>query len=207
MLRVVTPPTIEPLTLQEAKAFLQVTHEFEDAEIAQQIKAARQWVERRTWRQLLPATLELSLDRFPRERVVYLPRPRLVSLEGVSYFDSSGEASVLDVDRIEVDVRHEPGRVRIDSAGWPAAADRLGGVRFTYSAGWTLAELPQDLVMAIKLLLSSWYDNRQDTAARVAMDAKTVQAAERLLGPYRVAVPDSLPYLVGTHEALDSEGL
>lgn len=207
MLRVVTAPAIEPMTLQEAKAYLQVSHEFEDAEITRQIKAARQWVERRTWRQLLPATLELSLDRFPRERVVFLPRPRLVSLESVSYFNLSGEASVLDVARIEVDVRHEPGRVRIDSAGWPVAADRLGGVRFTYQAGWTLSDLPQDLVMAMKLLLSSWYDNRQDPAARVAIDTKVTEAAERLLKPYRVAVPDSLPYLIGTHEALEAESL
>jgi uncharacterized phiE125 gp8 family phage protein len=199
MLLVVTPPAAESLSLADAKAHLQVTHDFEDGIISRLIVAARRWVESRCWRTLLLSTWELTLDRFPNEREIYLPRPRLVTVVSVNYTDPTGEASVLDVGRIRLDTAHEPGRMRIDAAGWPAThADYFANVRIRFTAGWAVEEVPAELVLAQLLLISTWYDNRrlEDLAANV------VVAAEQLIAPYRVQCPRSLPYLAGTRDAL-----
>jgi hypothetical protein len=48
MLRVITPATVEPVTLAEAKAHVYVTHDADDALIQAFITAARETVERQT---------------------------------------------------------------------------------------------------------------------------------------------------------------
>jgi uncharacterized phiE125 gp8 family phage protein len=202
MLQLITPPAREPLTLAEARSYLQVTHESEDAEIQGQVIAARRWVESRTWRTLMQSTWELVLDRFPNERVIFLPRPRLISVESITYLDATGASVSLSLSRVEVDTSHEPGRIRIDQGGWPAAGDRLAAVRIRYVAGWaTLAQLPQELLQACKVLIHSGFDNR------AGYEPRSIQTAERLIAPYRVNVPNSLPYLLGTFGDLEAAGL
>lgn len=203
MIQLVTPPNREVLTVDEAKRFLQVTHNQQDLEIQAQLAAARRWVEARTWRTLLPSTLRLTLDRFPMGQVIYLPRPRLVSLSSITYHNTIGGESTIDSGRVVVDVSHEPGRLQIDAAGWPETADRLAAVRIEYVAGWEASEVPEDLVLAVKLLVGSWFDNRH--AGGWTRDA--IHAAENLVQPHRVVVPYAIPYLLGKVEDLEADGL
>lgn len=137
-LSVVTAPTEEPITLAEAKAQLRVTHAHEDALITDLITAAREIIEQRTWRQLITATLMLRLDRFPAGREIILPRPRLVSVASIQYL-SSGVWVTLDAGRYTVDPQSEPGRVSVDSAGWPTADETLNAVRIQFTAGYGAA--------------------------------------------------------------------
>lgn len=64
-LAIVTPPTTEPLTLQEARDHLRVDSTESDALIGGYLSAARAKAESYQRRQLMPATLRLSLDHFP----------------------------------------------------------------------------------------------------------------------------------------------
>ncbi len=62
-----TPPTAEPVSLEEAKRHLRVDGNDEDVDILGLITAAREQAERHTRRQLLTATWDLKLDRFPAD--------------------------------------------------------------------------------------------------------------------------------------------
>ena len=203
MIQLVTPPNREVLTVAEAKLYLQVTHNAQDLEIQAQLAAARRWIEARTWRTLLPSTLRLTLDRFPMSRVIYLPRPRLISVTSITYHNTSGGESAVDLGRVVVDASSEPARLQIDENDWPETADRLAAVRIEYVAGWQASEIPEDLVLAVKLLLGSWYDNRH--AGGWTRQAQL--AAENLVQPHRCVVPHAIPSLLGKVEDLDAESL
>jgi hypothetical protein len=65
-LKVVTPPSMLPVTLKETKRHLRITHSAEDAHISDLIKAATSWAERETRRRLISQVVTFSMDRFPR---------------------------------------------------------------------------------------------------------------------------------------------
>ena len=61
----VTPPAVEPLTLQEAKDHLRVDHTDDDSLIDPMIKTARMYAEGKTRRALITQTWDWLLDSFP----------------------------------------------------------------------------------------------------------------------------------------------
>ena len=200
-LLIVTPPQSEPLTRAEAKLQTRVTHAHEDDLFDALIVTAREWVEQRTWRQLITATLQLRMDRFPvargnSGREILLPRPRLVSVTSIQYL-SGGSWATLDADRYEVDTTSEPGRVRIDDTGWPDIDDALGAVRMQFVAGYgSAADVPGPLKSAMRLLISGLYNFRDQ------LPDKTEESAGNLIAGYCLRHLGEIPYLVGTNEAL-----
>ncbi len=62
---VVTPPTAEPITLDQAKEHCRIDGTEQDNTIRSYIAAARGYVETFTRRTLMPQTLRLKLDYFP----------------------------------------------------------------------------------------------------------------------------------------------
>jgi uncharacterized phiE125 gp8 family phage protein len=112
-----TPPTIEPVTLEQCYAHLRLTPDDsprthpDDAMLLRQIKTARQDVENRTRRALvkqkLRAILGQSDDCWPwptiyrswwggQPRGLDLPKPPLLSVVEVSYYDASGALVIVD---------------------------------------------------------------------------------------------------------------
>lgn len=67
-LQVVTAASGYPITVQDAKRQLRITHSYEDAHIQELIAAATSWAQNETRRHFLTATVRLSFDRFPIRR-------------------------------------------------------------------------------------------------------------------------------------------
>lgn len=63
--KIVTPASLTPITLADAKGQLRVTHSAEDAHIQNLIKAATNWAQTETRRFLLSTDVRLNMDRFP----------------------------------------------------------------------------------------------------------------------------------------------
>ena len=61
----ITPPSIEPVTLEEAKLQLRVDSDFDDSLICDAIQAAREDCEGETHRAFITQTWQLILDHFP----------------------------------------------------------------------------------------------------------------------------------------------
>jgi uncharacterized phiE125 gp8 family phage protein len=166
-LTTVTPPTAEPLLLQEAKDHLRVDSDDENAEIARLIQAARVDAEGFLNRRIARATLRLKLDQFPgayrsgycrdgltpwiRSGVdaIRPPSPPLVSVTSITYVDTNGDTQTLDADAYRVDSDSEPGRITpAYGTCWPATRCETNAVTITYIAGYatTAEELAPDQV-------------------------------------------------------------
>jgi uncharacterized phiE125 gp8 family phage protein len=153
-------PAAEPLSLLEAKAFLRIAHDDDDALIAALIAAARGQIEALTRRALLVQTWRIVLDCWPKDGRV---NPRIGPLRAVSaarVFDSGNSAHALDVQRFVVDAARDA----IAAPCWslPPPGRDVAGIELDIEVGFgaLATDVPEPLRQAIRLLLAHWYDNR-----------------------------------------------
>jgi uncharacterized phiE125 gp8 family phage protein len=161
-----TAPTSEPLTLTEVKNHLRIDNTDSDDELTLLLAAARSHVETRTNRQLMQATYELTLDRWPSSGVLTLRMPPLSSVTSVVYYDENGSSQTFSSDNYHVDTATEPGRVVLeDGESWPNLDIRPAAVTVTYIAGQASSDdVPDAAKLATLQLLAHWFENREAVA-------------------------------------------
>lgn len=195
-LRLITVPSVEPVTLTEAKAHLRVDHTADDTLISAYIAAARTDCEEWTARAFVTQTWELVLDEFPVDEIM-LPRPPLQSVTSIKYDDGNGIEQTLAVDQYTVDNVSQPGWVVPVLSGWPSSTfEGINSVRIRYVAGYLNADSPADLTAnipqsiksAILLQVGRLYENREDVVVGTNAMALPIGACEYLLRPFRVAL-------------------
>ena len=96
-LSLVTPPTSEPITVDEAKLHLKITPDVttDDSLIEALITAAREWVETFTHRAVPVQTWDLALDGFPCDGgPIVLPKAPTISITSVTYVATDGTSTV-----------------------------------------------------------------------------------------------------------------
>src|SRR5512134_4027569 len=86
-LRVITPPTVEPVSVETAKLFLRVDGTDEDTLITSLVMGARETGEELARRAFITQTLEMIVDDWPPKFVLALMRPPLQSVVSVKYYD------------------------------------------------------------------------------------------------------------------------
>lgn len=181
----ITAPTVEPVTLAEAKLHLRVDHADEDSHIRSLIIAAREHAQNATSRAFVGQTWRLSMDCFPD--VIRTPRPPLTSVTSIAYTDTAGASQTLSASAYTVDTYSEPGRI-VPAFGqsWPATRDIPNAVIVTYVAGYgagAAADVPQPIRQAILLLVGHWYANREGVLTGTI--SKEIEfAVSALLAPY-----------------------
>lgn len=176
-MRLITPPAVEPLSLEEAKAYLRVDSVDDDALISGLITAAREYCEVHQGRAYMTQTWEVAYDGVPRQPIK-LPRPPLVSVESVTLIATGGEGSSLDPADYVVDVDQEPGTVRLCVELEPD----IRGVRIRYVAGYAdTQQIPQMVKQAMYLLIGGWYESKE-----AEINAPIMSAVAALLGYDRV---------------------
>jgi len=183
-IKIITEPTTEPVTLDEAKAHCRVDGTDEDDLITTLIVAARQYCEQRQNRAYLTQTLELTLDRWPRFPV-NIPHPPLVSVESIKYYGTDDTEYIWSTTEYFVDADSEPGRVSLRYAKTtPTVTLRpVNGVKVRYVAG--ASEVAQTVKQAMLLLIGHWYINRESVLTGVT--SKEIEfAVSALLGIDRV---------------------
>lgn len=172
MLSVVTPSTVEPVSIAEVKAHSLIDHNHQDDVIAGFITAARQYCEAYLNRKLTGGTnaLRLSMDGFCDPRyvncgVIELPQPPLASSTSVAitYTNSTGGTSTFASSDYIVDSYSEPARIAPAwNAIYPVTQQVMNAVTITYTAGYsTASEVPQGIRTAIKMLAAHWFESRE----------------------------------------------
>lgn len=170
-----TPPGEEPVTLAQAKAWLKVETDDEDALIAALIPAARARAEWHTGRAFVTQGWTLWLDRVGD--CVKLPLPPLAGVETVTLYGADDAAQVLAADQYRVDV---PGGRLLFKGAHPGLRPRnAAAIAFTCGYG-DAADVPAPIASAILLLVAQLYEHRGDNAAPMPDQALA------LLAPYRV---------------------
>jgi len=163
--KLITPPANEPLTEEEVKLQLRIDHSEEDELLRVYIQAARQSCEEETWRALLTQTWELQLPAWPLSREIELPKPPLQSVTSVKYTLQDGTVQTMSSSLYRVDTTSEPGRiVLVASASWPSDTLDVGlpiAIRFVAGYGSTATSVPAPLLQGMRLLVGTWYANRE----------------------------------------------
>jgi uncharacterized phiE125 gp8 family phage protein len=182
----ITPPAAEPVSLDEAKAFLKLETDADDSLLATLIAAARVAIETRTRRVLVSQAWRLYLDDLPRAKSVQLPIMPLISVDAVTVYDGTGEPIVLPATDYLADIITEPPRLRFNVSAPIDAGIEMNGVEIDFTAGYgDPADVPEPLRMAVLQLVALWYERREPVAFGGAV-AVMPQSVHALAEPYRV---------------------
>lgn len=126
------PPAAALLATAEATQHSRITSA--DGLEAARVQAALEWVQNRTWRQLVLATFEERLDCW--EPVIKLQRGPVRSVDSILYKDANGTLQTLSTDDYQVDTESEVCRIApAYGESWPTLRGDLNDVRITYKAG------------------------------------------------------------------------
>ncbi|KAA2237240.1 head-tail connector protein [Salinarimonas soli] len=176
----VAGPAVEPVTLADMRSTLR-SEGGEDALIEALIRAARLLVEATSRLALLEQTWRLTLDRWPRDRIVRLPLAPLVGLEAVRVHDGA-VFSTLDPGLTALDPLSDPPRLLVDATA-PEPGRPMAGIEIVVRAGFGAAPeaVPAPLAQAVRLLVARWFENRGDALD----DAPMPPDVAALIAPYR----------------------
>jgi len=160
-----SPPPIEPVSLDETKLFLRVDHDIEDALISDLITSAREQIERRAGLALITRPIRASLSA--RGTQARIPLHPVKVLANVRVQDDS-VAAILDT-------RPRPARILLERAVYGAlVADITAGF------GPLASDVPVPIRQAILLLVADAYEHRE----REPGFERTSLRVDALLGPY-----------------------
>jgi len=160
-LKLKTAPTVEPISLDEAKLHLKVDSAEDNTLITALIKTARQLAERETKRAFITQTWEMYLDAAAPE--IEIPKPPLQSVVSIKVIDSDGNITTVDTAIYDVDASQDsPGRVKLAyGCAWPTHRNFTSFiVEFKGGYGDAAADVPEGLKQGILQLLSHLYENR-----------------------------------------------
>lgn len=186
-----TAPTIEPVSLAEAKLHLRVDISTDDTLIETLITAARQHLETlcRPRIAMITQTWQYIADCWPSSDTLELRPWPLQSVSSISYTDEDGMTATFSSANYLVDTSSEPGRIRLKSAAsWPTVSLReLNGLVIQFVAGWGAdgSTVPAPLRQALLLLVAHWYENREIALVTGAMASEIPFTVQALVQPWR----------------------
>jgi uncharacterized phiE125 gp8 family phage protein len=182
-LQLVSPPALEPVTLDEAKAHLKIDTTDDDALIGTLITGARARAEWHTGRAFITQSWTFALDAWPCGEPVEIPLPPLQAVASITTYALNDAATVLDPSLYQVDAASSPARIALkQGATLPVNLRAMNAIVIAFTAGYGDAEsdVPAQIRDAILELVANAYANRGDTSGELPLDALA------LLAPYRV---------------------
>jgi uncharacterized phiE125 gp8 family phage protein len=156
----------EPVTLQQAKDSLHVTHNSENSDIALMVSAARALVETRANCKLLTQTYVERFDFFPGSGTILLSAAPAQSITSIAYIDLAGDSQTLAGTVYDFDGNSSIPRVFLKyGQSWPSVQSITNAITVTYVAGYgdTSISVPPCARRAILLAVGSMYRNRETT--------------------------------------------
>ena len=177
----VAGPAVEPIGLDEMRAFLRRDDSAQDDLVASLIKAARHCVEASSGRLLIAQTWRLALDRWPQSRAVSLPLSPLIAIETIRVFNGAVTAETLAPALYYLGAAADPPRVIIDAAV-PTPGRSAHGIELDLRVGYgaNANAVPAPLRQAIRMLAARWFEHRGDES-----DAQPPPDLLALIAPFR----------------------
>ena len=210
-LSLVTPPTVEPVTIAEVKSVSRasISESDDDANFNAWISTAREIVEGTINRQLNTATWRMCLDYWPSEsrlqngndalpwwvtnaynqqNAIQFPYPPLIAVTSVNYVDTGGTTTLWPASNYRVSTFGTPGLLTLDYGKyWPPIRPVQDAIVILFTAGYGTSptSVPQSAKTAIRMLVDELDKNR---ALSVAGDGgfrmyPNVLSLERILAP------------------------
>lgn len=182
----ITPPAVEPVSLEEAKAHLRLVGSDDDDYLSALIVAARLQVETAIRRVLIDQTWRIYRDDWPADGLVELPLGPIRSIAEITVWDADGAPKVLSSAAWRLDAASSPARLKLLGAG-PSPGRPLNGVEIDVVAGFgpSGVAVPQPLRLAIMMLVARWFENREGAAYGV-VPSTVADAFEASIAPFRM---------------------
>lgn len=181
-------PALTLVTLADAKSHLRVDFDDDDALITGLINAAASHLDGYSGivgRALLDQNWEQNFSGFCTR--MELPVGIASSVVSIKYYDSTNVQQTLSSSVYQLLTDELGSYVSLKSLQvWPATYSRVDAVTVEWIAGYgaTVDLVPAALIVAMKMLISHWYENRE--AVVVNMTAEELPLAiKSLIGPFR----------------------
>lgn len=155
LLKRITAPSGEPLTLAETKLYLRIDDAMEDTLINDLITAARMSAENWLRRSLMSQTWMLSYDD-GIEMETFLPMGPVNMINSIEVFEQDGDSQIINTELYWLNA----------AQNMLVTSQILTGFRVevTYTAGYAnAASVPQPIKMGMLAHIAALYDNRGDT--------------------------------------------
>jgi uncharacterized phiE125 gp8 family phage protein len=178
----IQPPAVEPITLQQAKAWLRVDHAADDELITALILAARLCVEAAARKALVAQTWRLSMDAWP-DGDIAIPLAPLRQVVAVRVYGADNVASAIAASTYVVDPPSQ--RVRFTTP--PREPGRaFGGCEIDVIAGLAANadSVPAPLRIAVRMLVARWFERRGDAESDSRFETMPAEIAA-LIAPFR----------------------
>lgn len=188
-----TAPTIEPVSIEQAKEHIRVPFDDDNTYIGALVKAARHRVEEWSGRQLINASWTFNLNRFPGSDTILLPWSPLSSVTSVKYVDTGGNTQTVSSDVYDSDAATIIPKIFLKyNQSWPS--DVRGGtndVEIIFIAGYgaVASAVPDAAKQAILMMVSHWYEHREPVVLGTIASAipETIEALISLIEVPQVA--------------------
>jgi len=184
-----TEPSIEPVTLEEAKAHLVVEHSEDDALIDSMIRAARRSIEARCNRVIVRQKWRLYFDHGFGE--MRLGPADVQEVEAIYYLDTDGAEQTLATSVYTVDIPRQCVYLAYGQS-WPGTRYVRNAIYLDVWAGYYKTtsspievkdDIPEDIVTCMLLMVDDLYSNRGKHSEMVLHHNDTYDA---LLQPHVV---------------------
>jgi hypothetical protein len=183
--------TPQPIDLAKVKKHLRFVPKDDDDYIIDLMLAAMAAAENATHRQILTATYELQLDRFPpfgqlygqpsglhdvwplRGQPIRLPRPPWQSTTSLKYTDTNGTLQTWSSTNYTTAGAKEPAEIwPAFGKVWPVARMMPAAVLVEFKCGYgdSFASVPALMRAGMLLLIGHWYMNREAVVPGVMME-------------------------------------
>lgn len=186
-IEVTTPGAAEPVSVAEAKAFLRVDHNDDDALIGALITASREVVERNSGLALVTQTVT---ERMPYQMAmdgIELGRTPATSITSVSYYDTTPTLNAIAAADYTARTDSEPGTLRITEGQTDPDTTRGDCVVVVYVVGFaSAASVPESINTAILMMVSHLYENRSWQPGQPAEGLTMPATISHLLEPHHI---------------------
>lgn len=184
--KLVTAPANDPVTLEDVKAHLRVTWFTDDDEyIRALIKAATSYLDGYQGvlnRCIVSQAWQVTDCRFCRKMGTLFTDTTAAI---VKYYDTAGVLQTVDAASYKV----YPDYIRLnnDFSPPPLDRDRDDPIQIISTHGYAEGEIPESLLLALKILVAHWYRNREPVAFGV-IPSKIPHTVDMLIAPHRWAI-------------------
>lgn len=182
MMRLITPPISEPISLETAKAHIRIDHNDDDNYILDLITAARQAVENHIRVSLMPQTRLLTMNEF--KQLNYIAYGPVSSITSIKYIDHWGDEQTLDTALYQLHQSDDYDFFSVKpTKSFPEVGKFENCIAVQYQCGYTsAAAVPQTIKAAMLLHIGDMYENRELNI--LTLRFVTTNAYESLLSPH-----------------------
>ncbi len=179
-LTLVTGPTQEPLTLENAKLHARIDTDDDDKLCMEFIRAARRWVETQTHRAIITSTWDYAVDwNWPLTQdglqKIRLPLNPVASITSITYQDGlSPNPTLAAADYTAVLRDFNSYIVPAYNVEWDTVRCVPEAITVRFVAGEAVGSVDSALLMAITMLFTHLYE-RRDVATEKGLDGNSIR--------------------------------